>query len=103
VAEEGVTGSEIAYSYEILDVQTYVHNGKKKKKVKKKKRRIGGTDYMSSRASQNSGALCCNVNSVAQTMHASPEKVYPINTTIEQAITVDQSLVTRQRVLINSK
>lgn len=29
------------YIYEIIEVQTYIHNGKKKKKVKKKKRRIG--------------------------------------------------------------
>lgn len=50
--DEGAT-----YAYDILDVQTYIHNGKKKKKVKKKKRRVGGTEFMSSRVSHDSNLL----------------------------------------------
>lgn len=34
---------DVKYSYEIVDVTYYIHNGKKKKKVKKKKKRVGGT------------------------------------------------------------
>jgi hypothetical protein len=44
------------YIYEILEVQQYIHNGRKKKKVKKRKRRVNGglTEYTGSQVDDGS-------------------------------------------------